>query len=193
MSQTTKYALVESLKQLLLTKPLNKITISDITDGCGVNRMTFYYHFRDIYDMIDWALDEDVARIMSNRQTSADWQEALEEAMKLVRENKLMAMNVYRSIGLERVENYINRVFREVISCRVEEQARKTSVSAEDCKFISDFYVHAVSGIAIDWIANGMKDDPGELARRLVTLMQGDLDRALNNFSSDMHSEQRND
>lgn len=48
MSQITKYALENSLKNLLLQKPLDKITISDITDDCGISRMTFYYHFKDI-------------------------------------------------------------------------------------------------------------------------------------------------
>ena len=56
MSQTTKRALEASLKKLLLQKPLNKITINDITEDCGVNRMTFYYHFKDIYDLVDWIL-----------------------------------------------------------------------------------------------------------------------------------------
>ena len=46
VAQTTKRALEASLKKLLLRKPLNKITINDITEDCGVNRMTFYYHFQ---------------------------------------------------------------------------------------------------------------------------------------------------
>mgnify|MGYP000490884977 CR=1 FL=1 len=48
MSNLTKRALEASLKKLLLEKPLDKITISDIADECGMNRMTFYYHFQDI-------------------------------------------------------------------------------------------------------------------------------------------------
>ena len=55
MSQITKRAMVASLKNLLLKKPLNKITISDITEECGVNRMTFYYHFQDVFELIEWA------------------------------------------------------------------------------------------------------------------------------------------
>ena len=43
MSQVTKRALEQSLKNLLLKKPLTKITVGDITDDCGINRMTFYY------------------------------------------------------------------------------------------------------------------------------------------------------
>ena len=62
VAQTTKRALEASLKKLLLRKPLNKITINDITEDCGVNRMTFYYHFKDIYDLVDWILVEDAQR-----------------------------------------------------------------------------------------------------------------------------------
>ena len=49
MSQLTKRALEQSLKNLLAYKPLTKITVGDIADDCGINRMTFYYHFKDIY------------------------------------------------------------------------------------------------------------------------------------------------
>ena len=51
MPNTTKAALEESLKRLLLKKPLDKITITDITTDCGISRMAFYYHFKDIYDL----------------------------------------------------------------------------------------------------------------------------------------------
>ena len=52
MSQITKRALEQSLKNLLLQKPLTKITVGDIAEDCGINRMTFYYHFKDIYDLV---------------------------------------------------------------------------------------------------------------------------------------------
>ena len=65
VAQTTKRALEASLKKLLLRKPLNKITINDITEDCGVNRMTFYYHFKDIYDLVDWILVEDATALPS--------------------------------------------------------------------------------------------------------------------------------
>lgn len=58
MSNITKRALEDSLKHLLLKKPVNKITINDITEDCGVNRATFYYHFQDIYALIEWSCEE---------------------------------------------------------------------------------------------------------------------------------------
>ena len=55
MSQTTKRALEASLKNLMLQKPLDKITINDIAEDCGISRMTFYYHFKDIYGCLQGA------------------------------------------------------------------------------------------------------------------------------------------
>ena len=75
VSQTTKRALEASFKKLLLEKPLNKITINDITEDCGVNRMTIYYHFKDIYDLVDWILTEDAVKAMEGRQSFDTWTE----------------------------------------------------------------------------------------------------------------------
>ena len=57
-------ALEHALKSLLLKKPFHKITINDITEECGVSRMTFYYHFKDIYDLVEWSFIEDAARAL---------------------------------------------------------------------------------------------------------------------------------
>lgn len=54
MSNTTKLALEASLKKQLLHKQLDKITINDLTSDCGISRMSFYYHFKDIYDLVEW-------------------------------------------------------------------------------------------------------------------------------------------
>ena len=68
MSQITKRALEQSLKNLLREKPLSKITVTDITEDCGISRMTFYYHFKDIYDLVEWACMEDAAKALANKK-----------------------------------------------------------------------------------------------------------------------------
>ena len=67
MSQITKKAIEASLKNLLLKKPFDKITINDIAEDCGISRMTFYYHFKDIYDLVEWACEEDVKKSWRTR------------------------------------------------------------------------------------------------------------------------------
>ena len=94
MSNVTKRALEASLKRLLLQKPLTKITINDITEDCGVSRMTFYYHFKDIYDLIEWCCIEDGARALQGKKTSDTWQEGLMNVFQVMMENKSFILNV---------------------------------------------------------------------------------------------------
>lgn len=56
-SQQTKQELSSALKKLMETKPLNRITIRELVEACGVNRKTFYYHFEDIYSLLKWTLE----------------------------------------------------------------------------------------------------------------------------------------
>ena len=53
MSSFTRKAIIEAFVKLLNERPLNKITIKDIVEECGINRNTFYYHFRDVPDLIE--------------------------------------------------------------------------------------------------------------------------------------------
>ena len=99
MSQVTKRALEQSLKNLLLKKPLTKITINDIAEDCGINRMTFYYHFKDIYDLVEWVVSRRCQSARSkNKKTHDTWQQGLLQIFEAVRENKPFVMNVYRCV-----------------------------------------------------------------------------------------------
>ena len=100
MSQVTKRALEQSLKNLLLKKPLTKITINDIAEDCGINRMTFYYHFKDIYDLVEWSCTEDARKALEENKTYDTWQKGFLQIFEAVRENKPFIMNVYRLVSL---------------------------------------------------------------------------------------------
>ena len=84
MSNTTKQALEASLKKVMLQKPLDKITISDITSDCGISRMAFYYHFKDIYDLVEWSCLEDAKRALQGKKTYDTWQEGILQIFEAV-------------------------------------------------------------------------------------------------------------
>ena len=185
MSQTTKRALEASLKKLLLQKPLNKITINDITEDCGVNRMTFYYHFKDIYDLVDWIMVEDAAKALENKPTFDTWMEAFLDILRQVQENKVLVMNVYRSISREQVEQYLYKLLDPMLREFMERGMQEITVQDDDVQFIVDFYKYALVGMALEWIRKDMKEDPVRMTERLNLLIHGDLQRALNRFRTD--------
>ena len=84
MSNTTKYALEASLKNLLAKKPFDKITIADLTEDCGISRMAFYYHFKDIYDLVEWACIEDGKRALNDKKNHDNWQEGMLQVFEAV-------------------------------------------------------------------------------------------------------------
>ena len=131
MSQVTKRALEASLKNLLLQKPLSKITISDITEDCGINRMTFYYHFKDIYDLVEWSCQEDASKALAGNKTYETWQQGFLQLFKAVQDNKPFIMNVYHSVSREQVENYLYQLTYDLLEGVVEEQAAGMSVRPE--------------------------------------------------------------
>lgn len=182
MSQTTKRALEASLKNLLAQKPLDKITISDIAEDCGINRMTFYYHFKDLYDLVEWCLIEDTTKALAGNKTYDTWQQGFLQIFEMVLENKPLILNAYHSISREQVEIYLYQVTYKLLIGVVDEKAAGVRVRDEDKKFIADFYKFAFVGLMLDWIRAGMKEEPQQIIDRLSVLIHGDVTRALNKY-----------
>lgn len=188
MAHATKKALAMSLKNLLLKKPLNKITINDIAEDCGINRMTFYYHFKDIYDLIEWTCIEDAAKALEGKKTYDTWQQGFLNIFYAVLENKPFIMNVYHSVSREQVEIYLYKLTYDLLIGVINEKSVNMSVRDEDKKFIADFYKYAFVGIMLNWIKDGMKENPEKIIESLSTLIHGNISKALDNYRTDRHN-----
>ena len=183
VSQVTKRALEQSLKNLLLKKPLNKITITDITEDCGINRMTFYYHFQDIYDLVEWVCYEDAKKALENKKTYDTWQQGLTQLLYAVRDNKPFIINVYNCVDKGQVEEYLKPLTDDLLLGVVEEESINVNVREEDKKFIAQVYSYCFVGIMLDWIKNDMKEKPEDLVERLALVLDGDIGSALVRFN----------
>jgi len=185
MANITKLALEAALKKELLTKPLDKITISDLTTDCGISRMAFYYHFKDIYDLVEWSCIEDASRALQGKKTYDTWQEGLQQIFEAVLENKPFILNVYRSVKREQVENYLYSLTYQLIEGVVEEQSENLMVTEEQKKFIADFYKYSFVGVMLDWIKRGMKEAPEEIANMVCVTMHGNIGNSLRNMEKE--------
>lgn len=182
MSQITKKALAASLKKLLSQKPLDKITVIDIVEDCEVNRQTFYYHFQDIYDLVEWMFLTGAAAALNGKKTYDTWQQGFLQVFEYALENKDLVINTYHSMSRDQLERYLYDVTYNLLIGVVEEQASGMAVNDNDKKFIADFYKFAFVGLMLDWIRRGMKDDPKKIVEHISTLIQGDIKRALEKY-----------
>ena len=182
MSQVTKRALEQSLKHLLLKKPLTKITVGEIAEDCGINRMTFYYHFKDIYDLVEWSCLEDATRALDEKKTYETWQQGLLQSFEAVQQNKPFILNVYRCVHGEQVEKYLQPLVDQLLLDVLNEEVGEMQVRDEDKQFIAQVYSHIFIGLMLDWIKDGMREEPRPIVDRLSRLIKGSMKEALSRF-----------
>lgn len=184
MSLTTKRALAASLKSLLTNRTLDKITVKEITDDCGVNRQTFYYHFQDIYDLLEWIFLDDADRLLSGKKSYDTWQEGLRQILKYCQDNRALVLNAYHSLSRDSLENYLNRSIQPIISSIIDSVPDSSNVPAEDRAFLSKIYTYALSGLFLGWMSTNMKDDFEPDLNKFFRLAGGSLSYTLMKFSS---------
>ena len=166
-------------------KPLDKITVVDIAEDCQVNRQTFYYHFQDIYDLVEWIYTSEATAAIGGKKTYDTWQQGFLRVFQYVQENRAFVFNTYHSVSREHLERYLYSVTYDLLSGVVEEKAAGMPVREDDKTFIAHFYKYAFVGLMLDWIATGMKQEPAALIERLGLLIHGNIAAALERFRTD--------
>jgi len=185
MSDQTKYALLEALKKQLTKKPFRKVTISDLTDECGINRMTFYYHFHDIYDLLVWSLQKEAEQLQKEGAFDT-WQEALLAIFNSLLENKSYITNIYHSVGRDPLERYLSRALDDTFFPLVKAHVAEGNVSIgeEELRFVLRFYEYAFIGVLQDWIEHDMQPSSESMMDRLSRIMDGSIEESLQRFSN---------
>ncbi len=147
--------------------------------------MTFYYHFKDIYDLVEWVCMEDAKKALADNKTYETWQQGFVRIFDAVRENKPFIMNVYRCASREQVEKYLTPLTDDLLMGVINELSAGMVVRAEDKAFIAQVYSYAFVGLMLDWIKDEMKQDPETLVNRFALVIQDDVSCALNRFRVD--------
>ena len=167
----TKRMLTDSLKRLMQQKPLDRISIKEITDGCGMQRQTFYYYFKDIYDQIRWLYEQDISAFL-RRDRGTSWQEGILNLFYYVRENRVVCQNILKFIGREHLRYFFyDDVHRLVRKAALD--FRETS----DCdpayaSYLARFLALAFAGILESWVLGEMDEEPETVVAYIEIFIQ---------------------
>ena len=180
---TTKENISDALKRLLQRKSLPKITIADIARECGVTRMTFYYHFTDIYDLLLWICENDRRAALEDIADAGQWQEGLLSLLETARENQSFVANVCRNVDRKAVGKYLHNVTGELLKEVIDIQSEDIRISEADKKVAVEFYKFAMVGAELAWVDSGMREMPRTLVCSAVRMVQGDFREPLKYLS----------
>lgn len=175
MPSTTKRVLAAALKERLKRQRLDEITIQNLTDDAEVSRKTFYYHFQDIYALLEWILLDEVKRLLHNGQDADGWMEGVRDVFDYFQQNQAIILNVYRSLEEKEplLEAHISRLVRPMMERIFDAQPRHSQVNQSDRQFILDLYSFGLVELFLRWIGNGMKPDGQVLMGQIERIVGG--------------------
>lgn len=177
-SLTTKKAISYALKDLLKERPFNKITVNDIAKNCNINRQTFYYHFIDKEDLIEWICKEEMSGVLEKQKEDIPWQEKFLAVFMLMQKEKVFVTNIYHSVSLEILRQNLYRLVYPIIYKEIDKISKADNLLEQDKIFITDFYKYAFVAIVLEWIKNDMVEEPQIIVDKVSNLVTGTIKHA---------------
>ena len=184
MPQRAKTAIVKSFKELLTKQSIDKITVKEICQKCEVNRQTFYYYFTDIFDIFKYVIFKEMSHDVAQNRTFETWEGGFLATMYYLKANSRMILHVYHSSFWPEAELFFAGLSNKLMLDVVDECIEKlgVSISEKNKSFIISFYRRVFNGLYIDWINEGMEDDPRILLEKLLLMISGSIPRSVTAF-----------
>ncbi len=162
-SAPVKYQLAAALKVKLTSTSIDKITIKDLTDACGVNRQTFYYHFEDIFDLLKWLCNIEAEQVMRLQDNAVSWKESFSSLLGYIRDNKSFCLSLLNSVEHRFLKNtlteYMEQLIRKSVYSGLESENINGSENFLDKKEMFDFHIRFYSGAVASIIESCLLGD----------------------------------
>ena len=176
MPLDVKAAVADALLELIRGKDADKITVKDLVEVCGISRQTFYYHFKDIVDVVEWAAQQGVQRLVRESLNAATPQEALGVFVDFAVESQPLVQRLLNSQRREAIERIMVDATRTYLADSLRERRGTPALRAGDWKIALDFYAYGMTGLLLENCRQ--RDlDRQELADQLFRLLSGEMVR----------------
>lgn len=175
-SSQTKKLFAESMKSLMETQPFSKVSISDICEKCSMNRKSFYYHFKDKYDLVNWIYYTEFIYAVSTTQKIKSW-DILEEICEYFYSNRKFYANALSFFGQNSFRDYFSSLMHEVII----EYMQDAFSDLEHCGFFATFFTDAFISSITRWLTDTSPVTP----ENFVSLLRSSLKSAALHMASD--------
>lgn len=181
-SMQTRRAMAAALKELMVQKPVEKISIQEITARCGMKRQNFYYHFEDIYDLMRWMFQEEAVSLLQKREGALLWQEGILQLFQYLEENRAVCLCALKSLGRDDIKRFFEADIRAVIGRTILQMAEKLggvegNIPAAWPELLTHFYVVSLVGMMESWLLGEIDQTPTEIVdffdAMLTDFMQG--------------------
>ena len=182
MPVNVKPLIADAFLKLSKEKNIDKITVKDIVDECGISRQSFYYHFQDIYDLLSWTFRQDFEKLFADRSQSPTLEAWIQNLIHYLKENASVCKSALSSMGGDAFRRICVEDISGMMHDRLRELCRGRDVPDDYLDFLAAFYLEAVSGIMIGWIQSDMESSEEQLTQYLFIALEGSLETSLDRY-----------
>lgn len=169
-SLITKQAIAGALKQLCRTKPFHKISIADITEACGLNRQTFYYHFQDKFELLNWIYyTEAFSQVVENISLD-NWNDQLLLLLQTMKGEKVFYCNTIKD-QRDNFTDYLYKLTHTLFYEAIQKLDEHQRLTERQKTFYADFFSFGISGVVLSWVQNSMKEPPENIVLLMKSLV----------------------
>lgn len=172
MSVNTKNLIVAAFFDLAKVKPLDKITIKDVVEACGITRQTFYYHFQDILDVIEWSLKQYSQPLIEKTLAAKNTRDAFRVMLSILEDNSAVIAHLIQSRKQEQVERLLLASVKGYFEALIPRQTVRSVWALDELETVLNFYSYAVIGVLLE-NAGRKNVDLDRLADQLDRLARG--------------------
>ncbi|MBN2797274.1 MAG: TetR/AcrR family transcriptional regulator C-terminal domain-containing protein [Clostridia bacterium] len=187
MKICAKAKIMNTFKELISHKSMDKITVTEVCEICHINRQTFYNHFSDQFDIFKKIFTQEIFVEIAQNKTFDTWHGGFLATLKYLKRNSKMILNIYYTSYRDEANIFFiglsNKLLEDVVTeCMKSKDIQLLEI---DCRFIVNFYRHVFNGLMMDWINDGMKEEPETLLKKLQIMISGSIPRSVKAFADE--------
>ena len=173
-SETTCQAISGALKQLMTQKPLERITVAEIMDTCGMRRQHFYYYFTDIYDLLRWTFEKEALELLQQQQGVSPWQNGFLHLFQYINQNRAVCLCALDSLGKESLKRLLEADVSSIVDRAVQQTAVENGLPAHspEVEVVICLVTIMMAGAVESWLRGELTQTPEELTRRIDMMFQ---------------------
>lgn len=173
-SETTCQAISGALKQLMTQKPLERITVAEIMDTCGMRRQHFYYYFTDIYDLLRWTFEKEALELLQQQQGVSPWQNGFLHLFQYINQNRAVCLCALDSLGKESLKQLLEVDVSSIVDRAVRQTAVENGLPAHspEVEVVICLVTIMMAGAVESWLRGELTQTPEELTRRIDMMFQ---------------------
>ena len=155
-SYNTRRLLSLTLKTIMRSKEFSDITISEVAKAANLNRKTFYYHFKDLNDLLAWTLEDEAVGLVTKFNLKTDHKVAIHFILDYLEANEEFVDKILNSYARSQVHEFLYRAMREQLLGVIEKICEDESIELdyEYKKFVAGLSTEAFVGMMIHWRDN---------------------------------------